>query len=163
MYVANIYVSMVKEVNRRLLSLDGMHDKTIGLSLEAAGGLYRKLAKKFPIKGPCTFKRRELTTSVVTRTRFPELVVRTPEKMRFRVRVVIGLDIIEKPIVERIDDAEWFNRLTGRSDVVVFPHDYKFNAPRYKKRRAEWNPISGYFKSRLEAPPTAKFCDVCGS
>ncbi|PWA81381.1 hypothetical protein CTI12_AA188690 [Artemisia annua] len=126
-------------------------------------GLYRKLAKKFPINGPCTFKRRELTTSVETRSRFPELVVGTPEKMRFRVCVVIGLDIIEKPIVEQIDDAEWFKRLTGRSDLVVFPHDYKFNAPRHKYRRAQRNPISGYFRSRLEAPPTAKFCDVCGS
>ena len=51
MYVANMYETMVNEVNMRLSSLDGMSEKTIGVALEAAGGLYRKLAKKFPRKG----------------------------------------------------------------------------------------------------------------
>lgn len=51
MYVANMYESLVNEVNMRLSSLDGMREKTIGVALEAAGGLYRKLAKKFPKKG----------------------------------------------------------------------------------------------------------------
>lgn len=51
MYVANVYETLVNEVNMRLSSLDGMREKTIGVALEAAGGLYRKLAKKFPKKG----------------------------------------------------------------------------------------------------------------
>ena len=51
MYIANLYEMLVNEVNVRLLSLDGIREKTIGVALEAAGGLYRRLAKKFPRKG----------------------------------------------------------------------------------------------------------------
>lgn len=51
MYVANLYENLVSDVNLRLSSLDGIREKTIGVALEAAGGLYRKLAKKFPRKG----------------------------------------------------------------------------------------------------------------
>ncbi|GJQ94226.1 putative pentatricopeptide repeat-containing protein [Tanacetum coccineum] len=140
MYVANMYETMVNEVNMRLSSLDGMSEKTIGVALEAAGGLYRKLAKKFPRKGSCTFKRRELATSFETRSRFPELVIQEEKRVRFVV--VNGLDIIEKPTVAHMDDAEWFKRLTGRSDVAVSPRDYKFYAPRHKYRRSGQNPVS---------------------
>lgn len=55
MYVANMYETLVGEVNLRLSSLNGMREKTIGVALEAAGGLYRKLAKKFPRKGTTLF------------------------------------------------------------------------------------------------------------
>lgn len=51
MYVANMYENLVNDVNLRLASLNGFRDKTIGVALEASGGLYRKLAKKFPKKG----------------------------------------------------------------------------------------------------------------
>lgn len=51
MYVANMYETLVNEVNMRLSSVSGMREKTIGVALEAAGGLYRKLAKNFPRKG----------------------------------------------------------------------------------------------------------------
>ena len=51
MYVANLYETLVNDVNMRLSSLDGIREKTIGVALEAAGGLYRRLAKKFPRKG----------------------------------------------------------------------------------------------------------------
>lgn len=51
MYIANLYESLVNDVNMRLASLTGIREKTIGVALEAAGGLYRSLAKKFPKKG----------------------------------------------------------------------------------------------------------------
>lgn len=51
MYVANMYETLVNDVNIRLASVSGIRDKTIGVALEAAGGLYRRLAKKFPKKG----------------------------------------------------------------------------------------------------------------
>ncbi|KAL6970109.1 hypothetical protein U1Q18_029814, partial [Sarracenia purpurea var. burkii] len=51
MYVANMYETLVNEVNIRFSSVSGFRGKTIGVALEAAGGLYRKLAKKFPKKG----------------------------------------------------------------------------------------------------------------
>ncbi|GJM97370.1 hypothetical protein PR202_ga14292 [Eleusine coracana subsp. coracana] len=51
MYIANLYETLVSEVNVRLASLIGFRDKTIGLALEASGGLYRKLTQKFPKKG----------------------------------------------------------------------------------------------------------------
>lgn len=51
MYVANMYETLVNDANIRLASLSGIRDKTIGVALEAAGGLYRKLAQKFPKKG----------------------------------------------------------------------------------------------------------------
>lgn len=57
------------------------------------------------LAGPCTFKRRELATSLETRTRFPELVIQEEKRVRFVV--VNGLDIIEKPNNMPIDDAEW--------------------------------------------------------
>ncbi|KAK4423325.1 hypothetical protein Salat_1915300 [Sesamum alatum] len=140
MYVANMYETLVNEVNMRLSSMSGMREKTIGVALEAAGGLYRKLAKKFPRKGPCTFKRRELATSFETRSRFPELVIQEEKRVRFVV--VNGLAIVEKPTKIGIDDAEWFKRLTGRSEVAVSARDYKFYAPRHKYRRVISNSIS---------------------
>ncbi|XP_009770764.1 uncharacterized protein At2g02148 [Nicotiana sylvestris] len=139
MYVANMYETLVNEVNVRLSSLNGIREKTIGVALEAAGGLYRKLAKKFPRKGPCVFKRRELATSFETRARFPELVIQEEKRVRFVV--VNGLAIVEKPTSLHIDDAEWFKRMTGRNEVAISPRDYKFYAPRHKYRRAS-NPIS---------------------
>ncbi|KAJ9159643.1 hypothetical protein P3X46_025134 [Hevea brasiliensis] len=133
MYVANMYETLVHDVNMRLASLNGIRDKTIGVALEAAGGLYRRMAKKFPKKGSCVFKRRELATSLETRTRFPELVIQEEKRVRFVV--VNGLDIIEKPDNVPIEDAEWFKRLTGRNEVVVSARDYKFYSPRHKYRR----------------------------
>ncbi|KAF2321251.1 hypothetical protein GH714_036739 [Hevea brasiliensis] len=90
MYVANMYETLVHDVNMRLASLNGIRDKTIGVALEAAGG-------------SCVFKRRELATSLETRTRFPELVIQEEKRVRF---VVNGLDIIEKPDNVPIEDAE---------------------------------------------------------
>lgn len=55
MYVANMYETLVGDVNARLTSLNGIREKTIGVALEAAGGLYRRLAKKFPKKGIILF------------------------------------------------------------------------------------------------------------
>ncbi|XP_027191150.1 uncharacterized protein At2g02148 isoform X2 [Cicer arietinum] len=133
MYVANMYETLVNEVNIRLASLNGIRDKSIGVALEAAGGLYRRLAKKFPKKGPCTYKRRELATSMETRTRFPELVIQEEKRVRFVV--VNGLRIVEKPNSVSIDDAEWFKRLTGRNEVAISACDYKFYSPRHKFRR----------------------------
>ncbi|XP_020113065.1 uncharacterized protein At2g02148 [Ananas comosus] len=133
MYIANLYEMLVNDVNARLTSLDGIREKTIGVALEAAGGLYRKLAKKFPRKGPCSFKRRELATSHATRTRFPELVVQEEKRVRFVV--LNGLTIVESPGSMTMEDAEWFKRLTGRTDVAVSARDYKFYSPRHKYRR----------------------------
>ncbi|PSS04929.1 hypothetical protein CEY00_Acc20789 [Actinidia chinensis var. chinensis] len=141
MYVANMYETLVNEVNIRLSSLNGFRGKTIGVALEAAGGLYRKLAKKFPRKGTCIFKRRELATSLETRTRFPELVIQEEKRVRFVV--VNGLAIVEKPTNMRIDDAEWFKRLTGRNEVGVSATDYKFYSPRHKYRRVTSNSVPG--------------------
>lgn len=140
MYVANLYETLVNEANMRLSSMNGMREKTIGVALEAAGGLYRKLAKKFPRKGSCIFKRRELATSFETRSRFPELVIQEEKRVRFVV--VNGLAIVEKPTKIGIEDAEWLKRLTGRSEVAVSATDYKFYAPRHKYRRAMSNSIS---------------------
>ncbi|XP_027100793.1 uncharacterized protein At2g02148-like isoform X2 [Coffea arabica] len=140
MYIANMYETLVNEVNLRLSPLNGIREKTIGVALEAAGGLYRKLAKKFPRKGPCIFKRRELATSFETRSRFPELVIQEEKRVRFVV--VNGLAIVDKPANICIDDAEWFKRLTGRTEVAVSARDYKFYAPRHKYRRVATNSIA---------------------
>ncbi|XP_039689972.1 uncharacterized protein At2g02148 isoform X2 [Medicago truncatula] len=138
MYVANMYESLVNEVNIRLASLNGIHDKFIGVALEAAIGLHRRLAKKFPKKGPCTYKRRELATSTETRTRFPELVIQEEKRVRFVVvnglkpqpppKKVKGLIIVERL---KIDDAGWFKRLICRNEVAISANDYKFYSPRH--------------------------------
>ncbi|KAG0456925.1 hypothetical protein HPP92_022082 [Vanilla planifolia] len=140
MYVANLYETLVHDVNNRLSSLVGIREKTIGVALEAAGGLYRKLAKRFPRKGPCSFKRRELATSLETRTRFPELVVQEEKRVRFVV--VNGLMIVEKPNNMPLEDAEWFKRLTGRHEVSISARDYKFYSPRHKYRRVQSQSVS---------------------
>ncbi|OWM77227.1 hypothetical protein CDL15_Pgr028864 [Punica granatum] len=140
MYIANMYETLVNDVNIRLASLNGIREKTIGVALEASGGLYRRLAKKFPKKGPCTYRRRELATSVETRTRFPELVIQEEKRVRFVV--INGLDIVEKPNGMSIDDAEWFKRLTGRNEVAISPRDYKFYSPRHKQKRVGSNSAS---------------------
>ncbi|KAJ4974322.1 hypothetical protein NE237_007496 [Protea cynaroides] len=140
MYVANLYATLVNDVNMRLVSLDGTREKNIGVALEAAGGLYRRLAKKFPRKGTCMFKRRELATSLETRTRFPELVIQEEKRVRFVV--VNGLVIVEKPSSLPMEDAEWFKRLTGRQEVAVSSRDYKFYSPRHKYRRVVSHSVS---------------------
>ncbi|EOA23241.1 hypothetical protein CARUB_v10017129mg, partial [Capsella rubella] len=146
MYIANMYETLVGEANVRLASLNGIREKTIGVALEAAGGLYRKLTKKFPKKGACMYRRRELATSAETRTRFPELVIHEEKRVRFVV--VNGLDIVEKPDDLPIEDAEWFKRLTGRNEVAVSARDYKFYCPRHKHRRVQ-NSVS-----RIHGLPT---------
>ncbi|EMS62724.1 hypothetical protein TRIUR3_10621 [Triticum urartu] len=133
MYIANLYESLVSDVNARLASLTGSREKTIGVALEAAGGLYRKLTQKFPKKGNCSFRRRELATSNATKTKFPELVVQEEKRVRFVV--INGLVIIERPNNMRMQDAEWFKRLTGRNEVAISSRDYKFYSPRHKYRR----------------------------
>nr|XP_018679109.1 PREDICTED: uncharacterized protein At2g02148 isoform X1 [Musa acuminata subsp. malaccensis]XP_018679126.1 PREDICTED: uncharacterized protein At2g02148 isoform X1 [Musa acuminata subsp. malaccensis] len=140
MYVANLYETLVNDVNVRLASLDGIREKNIGVALETAGGLYRRLAKKFPPKGSCSFRRRELATSLATRTRFPELVVQEEKRVRFVV--VNGLSIIEKPNNIGIDDADWFKRLTGRHEVAISARDYKFYSPRHKYKRSASHSMS---------------------
>ncbi|KAE8710105.1 Prenylyltransferase superfamily protein [Hibiscus syriacus] len=140
MYVANLYETLVNDVNLRIASLNGIRDKTIGVALEAAGGLYRRLAKKFPKKGSYMYKRRELATSLETRTRFPELVIQEEKRVRFVV--VNGLDIIERPNNVPVEDAEWFKRLTGRNEVAISAQDYKFYSPRHKYRRVSSNTVS---------------------
>ncbi|KAL3520435.1 hypothetical protein ACH5RR_018584 [Cinchona calisaya] len=147
MYVTNTYETLVNEVNLRLSSLNGMREKTIDVALEAAGGLYRKLAKKFPRQGPCIFKRRELAASFETRSRFPELV--TQEEKRVRFVAVNGLAIVEKPANMRVDDAERFKRMTGQAEVAVSARDYKFYAPRHKYRR-----VTSNFNSTIPGLPT---------
>ncbi|KAL2924386.1 hypothetical protein RDABS01_023051, partial [Bienertia sinuspersici] len=137
MYVANLYETLVSEVNMRIASLNGLREKTIGLALEASGGLYRKLSKKYPKTGSYSFKRRELATSLETRTRFPELVIQEEKRVRFVV--ANGLDIVERPNGVLADDAEWFKRLTGRTEVAITARDYKFYNPRHKVRRASAN------------------------
>ncbi|KAM7255152.1 hypothetical protein ACFE04_020393 [Oxalis oulophora] len=134
MYIANLYEGLVNDVNVRLASLNAPDNKTIGLALEAAGGLYRKLAKKFPKKGAYMFRRRELATSLETRTKFPELV--THEEKRVRFTVINGLEIVEKPNNMPLEDVEWFKRLTGRTEIAVHAREYKHYSPRHKFRRA---------------------------
>lgn len=140
MYVANLYETLVNDVNLRIASLNGIRDKTIGVALEAAGGLYRRLAKRFPKKGSYMYKRRELATSHETRTRFPELVIQEEKRVRFVV--VNGLDIVERPNNVPVEDAEWFKRLTGRNEVAISAQDYKFYSPRHKYRRVTSNTVS---------------------
>lgn len=140
MYVANLYETLVNDVNLRIASLNGIRDKTIGVALEAAGGLYRRLAKKFPKKGSYMYKRRELATSNETRTRFPELVIQEEKRVRFVV--VNGLDIVERPNNVPVEDSEWFKRLTGRNEVAISAQDYKFYSPRHKYRRVTSNTVS---------------------
>ncbi|XP_056696434.1 uncharacterized protein At2g02148 isoform X2 [Spinacia oleracea] len=134
MYVANLYETMVTEANMRIALLNGLREKTIGVALEASGGLYRKLTQKYPKTGSYSFKRRELATSLETRTRFPELVVQEEKRVRFVV--ANGLDIVERPNSVPDDDAEWFKRLTGRTEIAITARDYKFYNPRHKVRRA---------------------------
>ncbi|TVU08810.1 hypothetical protein EJB05_42225 [Eragrostis curvula] len=134
MYIANLYETLVSDVNVRLASLTGFREKTIGLALEASGGLYRKLTQKFPKKGTCSFRRRELATSRSTRTKFPELVVHEEKRVRFVV--INGLEIVERPNNMGVEDADWFKRLTGRSEVAVSSRDFKFYSPRHKFRHS---------------------------
>jgi len=137
MYVANLYETLVNDVNMRLASFsNGIREKSIGISLEAAGGLYRRLASKYPKKGgSCSYKRRELAKSLETRTRFPELFMQDEKHVfRFRFVVINGLSIVEEPIRMTIEEAEWFKRLSGRNEIRISARDYKFYSPRHKYR-----------------------------
>lgn len=139
-FVANLYETLIREVNVRLATVEGLHEKTFGVALEAAGGLYRRLIKKYPKSGgSMTFKRREMASALEARTKFPQLV--TGEEKRVRFVVVHGLELVERPNIPP-DDAEWFKRLTGRHDVQVCESDYKYFAARVKHRRAPQHSLS---------------------
>ncbi|CAM6043458.1 unnamed protein product [Sphagnum compactum] len=139
-FVANLYETLIREVNQRLATVEGLHEKTFGVALEAAGGLYRRLVKKYPKSGgPMTFKRREMASALEARTKFPQLV--TGEEKRVRFVVVHGLELVERPNM-RPEDAEWFKRLTGRHDVQIYESDYKYFAARVKHRRAPQHSLS---------------------
>eukprot|EP00249_Psilotum_nudum_P009341 c21866_g1_i1 orf=963-2363(+) len=139
-YVANLYETLINEVNSRLASVEGFHEKTIGVALEAAGGLYRRLVKKYPKTGqPYTFKRREMASAMEARNKFPHLVTREEKRVRFVV--VHGLELVERPSLP-YDDAEWFKRLTGRHEAEITERDYRFFSPRHKYRRAPQNTLA---------------------
>jgi len=157
-YVANLYETLVNEVNIRLATLDGIREKTMGVALEAAGGLYRRLVKKFPRKGAYTFRRREMASALEARTKFPELVTREEKRVRFVV--VHGLEILEQPTMS-IEDAEWFKRLTGRHEAAISERDYKFYSARHKYRRTPQNALSTV--TGMPAYPNAENSSTLGA
>eukprot|EP00250_Pteridium_aquilinum_P014541 c22050_g1_i2 orf=245-1531(-) len=133
-YVANLYDTLINEINVRLATLENVHEKTMGVALEAAGGLYRKLIKIYPKSGSSyTYKRREMASAIEAKNRFPHLI--SGDEKRVRFVVVHGLELVERPNMP-YDDAEWFKRLTGRQDAAISERDYKFFSPRHKYRRA---------------------------
>lgn len=133
-YVANLYETLISEINVRLATLDNVHEKTMGVALEAAGGLYRRLVKLYPKSGSTyNYKRREMASAIEARNRFPHLI--SGEEKRVRFVVVHGLELVERPDMP-YGDAEWFKRLTGRHEAAIFERDYKFFSPRHKYRRA---------------------------
>ncbi|XP_024376857.1 uncharacterized protein At2g02148 isoform X3 [Physcomitrium patens] len=159
-FVANLYETLIREINQRLATVDGLQEKSFGVALEAAGGLYRRLVKKFPkseseesmhasncfptspntcrvgngaVGATMTFKRREVASALEARIKFPQLV--TGEEKRVRFVVVHGLELVERPNLSP-EDAEWFKRLTGRHEAQIYESDYKFFAARVKHRRA---------------------------
>ncbi|XP_050386086.1 uncharacterized protein At2g02148-like [Argentina anserina] len=67
MYIANMYETLVNDVDNRLASLGGFREKSIGVALEPAGGLYRLLAKKFSKKDPSLVQTPETPEQVSTR------------------------------------------------------------------------------------------------
>lgn len=165
-FVANLYETLIREINLRLATVEGLQEKTFGVALEAAGGLYRRLVKKFPkseseesvqasncfptspntcrvgngaFGGNTTFKRREMASALEARTKFPQLV--TGEEKRVRFVVVHGLELVERPNLSP-EDAEWFKRLTGRHEAQIYESDYKFFAARVKHRRAPQHTLS---------------------
>ncbi|XP_024379170.1 uncharacterized protein At2g02148 [Physcomitrium patens] len=46
-FLANLYETLIREINQRLAAVEGLQERTFGAALEAAGGLYRRLVKKF--------------------------------------------------------------------------------------------------------------------
>ncbi|BBM98855.1 hypothetical protein MPTK1_1g16740 [Marchantia polymorpha subsp. ruderalis] len=139
-FVANLYETLIHEVNQRLGTVEGSHEKTMGVALEAAGGLYRRLVKRYPKSGgPMTFKRREMASALEARTKFPQLV--TGDEKRVRFVVVHGLELVERPTLPP-EDSEWFKRLTGRHEAAITPRDYNFFSPRVKHRRTPQHSLS---------------------
>ncbi|GJV79072.1 putative pentatricopeptide repeat-containing protein [Tanacetum coccineum] len=121
------------------------------LDLESTGGLYREFLKRLTKDGACRFRRRELIRSYRGRLKFPELFEHHIGN-RERFNVTCGLEITEKPVVKCKDVALWFRSLTGRSDVVVYPTDYKFYCPRHKGKRYRMSNGSDYFQSVKNYP-----------
>ncbi|KAM7279839.1 hypothetical protein ACFE04_006973 [Oxalis oulophora] len=97
--------------------------------------------RAFNIQAVAFARRRELATSLETRTKFPELV--THEEKRVRFTVINSLEIVEKPNNMPLEDVEWFKRLTGRTVIAVHAREYKHYSPRHKFRRAGTISISG--------------------
>ncbi|CAI5467752.1 unnamed protein product [Closterium sp. Yama58-4] len=141
-FLANAYETLVGEVNARMAEMDVLRGKTMGLALEAAGGLYRRMVEKFPKSGAVTiFRRREMASALEARARFPQLVLGRDDK-RVRFIVVHGLDLVERPSTMSPDDAEWFKRITGRHEVAIYPRDFKYFTPRPKPRRVPQPSVS---------------------
>lgn len=132
-YVANLYETLISEIDVRLATLDNVHEKTMGVALEASGGLYRRLIQMYPKSGSTqTYKRREMASAIEARNRFPHLIAGDEKRVRFVV--VHGLELVEHPNMS-YEDTEWFKRLTGRQEAAISERDYKFFAPRHKHRR----------------------------
>eukprot|EP00897_Mesotaenium_endlicherianum_P003133 jgi/Mesen1/2848/ME000174S02101 len=189
-FVANMYESLVGEINARMSETQELAGKSMGLALEAAGGLYRKLVEKYPKSGGSMwFKRREMASALEARTKFPQLV--SGDEKRVRFIVVHGLEIVERPSTMGVQDAEWFKRITGRQEACIYPRDYKFFSARTKTRRQPSSPslsqslhlmpgvptgphggqVNGHAPQHHQhhsPPPSmssgpAKFCDECGA
>nr|GEV65494.1 hypothetical protein [Tanacetum cinerariifolium] len=152
MHVVNIYETLVIHADSRIhSSFSNMCRDSIGFPLESTGGLFKEFLKRFPKDGAYKFRRRELIGSYRGMLKFPELFEHHTRN-RERFNVTRGLEITEKAIVKCKDDALWFWRLTGRSDVVVYPTDYKFYSPRRKGKRYRMSNGSYYFQSVKNYP-----------
>ncbi|GKB20327.1 putative zinc finger CCCH domain-containing protein 17-like protein [Tanacetum coccineum] len=152
MHVVNMYETQVIEAYNRIhSSFSDMRGDSIGLPLESTGGLFKEFLKRFPKDGAYRFRRRELIGCYRGMQKFPELFEHHISN-RERFNVTCGLEITEKPVVKCKYDALWFRRLTGRSDVVVYPTDYKFYSLRRKGKRDRMSNGSDYFQSIKNYP-----------
>ena len=53
-FLANAYESLVADVTARMAGLEAFKGKSMGMALEASGGLYRRIVEKFPKSGKAT-------------------------------------------------------------------------------------------------------------
>ncbi|GJT64271.1 putative zinc finger CCCH domain-containing protein 17-like protein [Tanacetum coccineum] len=130
MHVVNMYETLVIEVDSRIhSSFSDMRGDSIRLPLESTG---------VGGEGGGGYSRNFLKGN------------------RERFNVTCGLEITEKPVVKCKNDALWFRRLTDRSNVVVYPTDYKFYSPRRKGKRDRMSNGSDYFQSVKNYPISGK-------
>ncbi|KAL3688933.1 hypothetical protein R1sor_015242 [Riccia sorocarpa] len=119
-FVANLYETLLHEVNQRLATLEGFHKKTMGVALEAAWGFVQAPCKAISkVRRSHDFQEERNGLGFGSTNKVPPGCYGDVKRLRFVV--VHGLKLVERPNLPPADSEWWYqeNPAISCTDAVA--------------------------------------------